>query len=180
MTEKSSMLKKIVHISSENILLDLKLTSELIGRSDYHDESNSFLFKLKWKVRFLSRRSEQAQKFVKFLDESLIMIYMAILTLFFNLIWKKLIIWHKYLNENVVLRELNTPFHCKLFRFVISRFECIWKKDLRKVHARPSVDIHALFGCKNSKNRSLCLSLSQYRYRMKIFYYLLRLVKFMR
>ena len=64
--------------------------------------------------------------------------------------------------------------------FVISRFECIWKKDLRKVHARPSVDIHALFGCKNSKNRSLCLSLSQYRYRMKIFYYLLRLVKFMR
>ena len=111
MTEKSSMLKKIVHISSENILLDLKLTPELIGRSDYHGESNSFLFKLKWKVRFLSRRSEQAQKFVKFLDESLIMIYMAILTLFFNLIWKKLIIWHKYLNENVVLRELNTPFH---------------------------------------------------------------------
>ena len=125
MTEKSSMLKKIVHISSENILLDLKLTSELIGRSDYHDESNSFLFKLKWKVRFLSRRSEQAQKFVKFLDESLIMIYMAILTLFFNLIWKKLIIWHKYSNESVVLCEWNTPFRPNIylmwhFRIILS------------------------------------------------------------
>ena len=82
MTERSSMLKKIVHISSENIFLDLKLTSELIGRSDYRDESNSFLFKLKWKVRFLSRRSEQAQKFVKFLEETLIIFYNAVLDFF--------------------------------------------------------------------------------------------------
>ena len=54
----------------------------MIGSSDYCDESNSFPFKLKWKVRFLSTRSEQAQKFVKLFDESLIIFYKAILDFF--------------------------------------------------------------------------------------------------
>ena len=54
----------------------------MIGSSDYCDESNSFPFKLKWKVRFLSMSSKQAQKFVKFLDESLIIFYNAILDFF--------------------------------------------------------------------------------------------------
>ena len=125
MSKRSSNLKEKVHYSIENILLYSKLTFKSTANCDYCDESNSFPFKLKWKVRFLSMSSKQAQKFVKFLDESLIMIYMAILTLFFNLIWKKLIIWHKYSNESVVLCEWNTPFRPNIylmwhFRIILS------------------------------------------------------------
>ena len=125
MVKRSSNSKEKVHSLSVNIKVIMNLTEKSNASCGYCDKSNSFPFKLKWEVRFLSKRSEQAQKLVKFLDESLIMIYMAILTLFFNLIWKKLIIWHKYSNESVVLCEWNTPFRPNIylmwhFRIILS------------------------------------------------------------